>query len=311
VYQSPGVQAIAVKQAPIPDPLRLDFGDWTGDPYRGEGWAGNEEIFAATANWATATEAVLFFPVRGTGERRLAIQITPFSYPEMPTQEVSLSLNGRALPDSFSLHEGWQTIELLLPETHLQPGLNRLQLHFAYASQPRAVLPANRAIGSTGVETPVDVEVNSGGDFAFMTVGFGEAALDASAHRRGVNVAVLQPESGEVLVIKGFDTAANEFEAAALAEFIAGIAAGHIVIVATQGLDAAAFFDDAAGSALNSIGLPAGTLTPPFSAIGVKGAGPGTALVALGEGTAYLRLGANPDTRKLAAAVDRVTVSLP
>jgi hypothetical protein len=311
VYQSPGVQAIAVEQAPIPNPLMLDFGDWTGDPYRGEGWAGNEEIFAATANWATATEAVLFFPVRGNGDRRLSVQIAPFSYPEMPAQSLNLSLNGRPLPEPFSLHEGWQTIELLLPESYLQPGLNRLRLYFAHTAQPRAVLPVNRAIGQTGVETPVDVEINSGGEFAFMTVGFGEVAVDASAHRRGVNVAVVQPESGEVLAHKGFDTAANEFEAVAFAEFIAGVAEGDIVLIATQGLDATAFFNDATASALDSIGLSADTLTPPFSAIGVKGAAPGTALTALGEGTAYLRLGANPDTRNLAAAVDRVTISLP
>ena len=123
VYQSPGVEAFAVEQDPIPNPLALDFGYWASDPYRGEGWAGNEEIFAATANWATATEAVLFFPVRGDGERGLSIQIAPFSYPDMPAQRVNLSLNGRPLSDSFFLHEGWQPIELPLPESHLQGGL--------------------------------------------------------------------------------------------------------------------------------------------------------------------------------------------
>ncbi len=311
VYQSPGVEVFAVEQADIPNPLTIDFGDWTSAPYRGEGWAGNEEIFAATANWAIAPETQIFFPVQDGGDRQLFIQIAPFSYPGMPEQRVSLLLNGQLLENNLSLHEGWQTIETRLPEAKLVNGLNRLTLHFAHTAQPRQVLPVNRAIGSTGLETPVDLEVNSGVDFAFITVNFGKAAVDASAHRRGVNVAVVHPQSGEAATFKGFDTAANEFEAAALSQFIAEIPEGHIVIFATQGLDATAFFNDNTIAALQSLGLSAEALTPPFSAIGVKGASVGAALQATGEGSAYLRLGANPDTRNLAAAVDTVVIISP
>jgi hypothetical protein len=309
VYQSPGVQAMAVEQAPIPEPLTLDFGDWRSDPYRGEGWAGNEEIFAATANWATATEAEIFFPVRGADERQLTLQIAPFTYPEMRTQTVRFSLNNQPLVDSFSLHEGWQAIETTLPAAQVRPGLNRLTLHFEDAVPPRQVLPANRTIGTTGVETPVDLEVNSGPDFAFITVGFGEAAVDASAHRRGVNVAVVQPQSGEVVAIKGFDTAANEFEAEALARFITEVPEGQLVILATQGPEATAFFTRNTLIALQSIGLSTARLRPPLSVIGVKGAAPATALIATGPGTAYLRLGAPADIRHLAAAVNQVTIA--
>jgi len=304
VYTSPGVEAYAVVQAPLPNPLRLDFGNWSADPYRGPGWAGNEEIFAATANWVTANEAVIFFPVRGPGNRQLNLQIAPFSYPDAPPQTVRFSLNDQPLPHSHSLHENWQTLEVTLPETALQTGLNRLTLHFDHTASPRGVLPANRAIGQTGQETPVDVELNSGPDFAFITVGFGEGAADASAHRRGINVAVLEPNTGELLAVKGFDTAANQFEAAALAQFIEQIPAGQLVLLASQGTEATAYFDDTTRAALASLGLPAESLTPPFSAIGVKGAAPGSGLVAAGDGSAYLRLGAVPDDRPLAAAVD-------
>jgi hypothetical protein len=54
------------------------------------------------------------------------------------------------------------------------------------------------------------------------------------------------------------------------------------------------------------------SLTPPFSAIGVKGAPAGTALQTAGDGNpAYLRLGPSPDTRTLAAAVDKVIIAQP
>lgn len=308
VYESPGVQAFAVEQAAIPDPLVIDFGDWTGDPYRGEGWAGNETVFGATANWASADRAEIFFPVRGGGDRRLSLQIAPFVYPNAPAQQVEVRLNDQPLNTS-TLPENWQTIETVLPAAQLIDGLNRLTLHFAHTAQPREVLPGSRAIGQTGLETPVDVEVNSGADFAFITAGFGDQAADASAHRRGINVAVLDPQSGEVLAVRGFDTAANAFEAAALADFIADIPDGQIVIIASQGLDALAYVDADTLAALQSTGLAVDTLAAPFSAIGVKGATGGTALQAQGEGAAYLRLGLNPDTRSLAAAVDTVTIS--
>ncbi|MCB0169008.1 MAG: hypothetical protein KDJ97_00530 [Anaerolineae bacterium] len=308
VYESPGVQAFAVEQATIPDPLVIDFGDWTADPYRGEGWAGNETVFGATANWTTADRAEIFFPVRGDGDRRLSLQIAPFVYPNAPSQQVGIKLNDHVLA-TYTLQENWQAVETVLPEAQLIDGLNRLTLHFAHTAQPREVLPANRAIGHTGVETPVDVEVNSGADFAFITAGFGDEAADASAHRRGINVAVIDPQSGDVLDMRGFDTAANAFEATALAEFIAGIPDGQIVIFASQGLDALAYVSADTLTALQSAGLAVGTLATPFSAIGVKGAAGGTALQAQGEGAAYLRLGLVPDTRPLAAAVDTITIS--
>ncbi|MCB0165095.1 MAG: hypothetical protein KDI79_12765 [Anaerolineae bacterium] len=308
VYESPGVQAFAVEQAAIPNPLVIDFGDWTGDPYRGEGWAGNETVFGATANWAAANQAEIFFPVRGGGDRQLSLQIAPFVYPNAPAQQVEVRLNDHVL-NTFPLQENWQAIEMVLPETQLVTGLNRLTLHFAHTAQPREVLPGSRAIGQTGLETPIDLEVNSGADFAFITAGFGDQAVDASAHRRGINVAVLDPQSGAVLAMRGFDTAANAFEAAALADFIADIPAGQIVIFASQGLDALAYVSTDTLEALQSTGLAVDTLAAPFSAIGVKGAAGGSALQAQGEGAAYLRLGLSPDTRSLAAAIDTITIT--
>jgi hypothetical protein len=248
-----GVQVYAVRQAPIPNPLQLDFGTEASVPYRGQGWANNETIYRATANWATSAEAEIFFPVRGSGDRELALQIAPFSYPEMPAQQIQFKLNGQLLTDNLSLRENWQRIEVMLPEAMLVDGLNRLTLHFAQTAQPRQVLAGANAIGQTGLVTPVDLEVNSGSDFAFITVGFGEAAVDASAHRRGVNVAIVDPQSGEVSSARGFDTAANEHEADALVRFLAGVPDGYIAIVATQGLEAAAFFDEEVVASLRQL----------------------------------------------------------
>ncbi len=303
------VRAFAVSPAPLPNPLTIDFGEWTSAPYRGEGWDKEEQIYGATANWAIADQAEIFFPAHEQNNRTLQLHLAPFSYPNAPPQQMSLSLNEAGQPlRTVILNEGWQVITATLPQADVKNGLNRLRLNFAHMAQPRQVLPASQAIGQTGVIAPMDIEVNSGADFAFMTVGFGKTAQDASVHRRGVNVAVIDQKSGEIVTKRGFDTGANRYETGALNQFLASLPAGQIVIMATQGLEVTTFFDAETWAGLASLGLKTDLLKPPFSAIGVKDT-PAPALQATGQGTAYLRLGANPDLRHLAAAVDWVKIS--
>jgi hypothetical protein len=161
VASGDGATVYRVVQPPPPDPLRVDFGNWTAVPYRGEGWADDEEVFAATANWVLGSEARFFFPVRGAGDRRLALHIAPFAYPGAPPQTLTLSLNGHPLDVNFSLREGWQVIETLLPESALRQGLNTLTLRFDHATRPSAVLPATS--DDRPLSAAVDwVEVRSG-----------------------------------------------------------------------------------------------------------------------------------------------------
>jgi len=141
VASGDGATVYRVNQPPVADPLRVDFGDWTSAPYRGQGWADDEEVFAATANWVLGTEASFFFPTRGTGDYRLSMQIAPFAYPGAPPQSLTLSLNGQPLAATFSLGEGWQVVEADLPAIALRQGLNSVTVHFDRASPPSAVLP--------------------------------------------------------------------------------------------------------------------------------------------------------------------------
>ncbi|MEM7032793.1 MAG: hypothetical protein AAF629_24805, partial [Chloroflexota bacterium] len=61
-FQSTEATAYKVIQPPIPDILRLEFGDWTAAPYQGEGWSQDENVQGAWANWAIEPNARLFFP---------------------------------------------------------------------------------------------------------------------------------------------------------------------------------------------------------------------------------------------------------
>ncbi len=172
------------------------------------------------------------------------------------------------------------------------------------------MLPGNGAIGETGVQAPLAIEVNSDGpaDLAFITVGAGDKAQDGSEHRPGYNLAVIHPRSGKLLERQGFDMTPGgaDAEAAAMASFIAEVPEGQIVVVALQG-DGAARLTGEAVSALRQIGGQAdlrGTSGWSQAIIGVKGAAPGTALEVAGPETSWLRIA--PDRRTLAIAVDAV-----
>jgi len=145
-----GVCIYRLIQSPLPNLLRVDFGEWRSFPYRGDGWGDDEEVFGATANWVVGTQARLFFPVRGTGERRLALRLVPFSYPGATQQTLTLTLNDQVLGRAIELDESWQIVSVRVPNSTLRQGLNTLTLHFAYAVPPATVLdvPDNRPLAA-------------------------------------------------------------------------------------------------------------------------------------------------------------------
>ncbi|MFQ6014949.1 MAG: interleukin-like EMT inducer domain-containing protein [Anaerolineae bacterium] len=306
VYDSEGVVAYQVAQPPLSQEITIDLGTESSWMYRGEGWSRDEEIAGASANWAVAQGAHLFFPIGERRDYRLTLNMVPFAYPEAPTQTVEVTLNGRPLPQKLTLAPAWTSHQVDIPATYLRSGLNEIAFHFAYLASPHEVLPGDFSIGQTGLRSPVDITVNSAGltagNFAYITVD----GKEASTHRRGYNLAVIDPQSGHILDKRGFDTWANQYESQAMAQFMADIPQGYIVVVAVKE-DGAKSLTQEGVEALRSIGAQEdlrGTEYRSHAIIGVKGAAPGTALELSAEGNAYLHVGHNPDERTLAVAVD-------
>jgi hypothetical protein len=150
VTSDDGVTLYRVDPLALPDPLRIDFGEWTSAAYRGEGWGDDEQVFGASANWVVGTQARLFFPVRGTGERRLSMRVAPFAYPDAPPQTLRLQLNDRPLEVSLGLEDGWQIVSTRVREGFLRQGLNTLALQFDRAAVPSAVagIPDDRLLAA-------------------------------------------------------------------------------------------------------------------------------------------------------------------
>jgi hypothetical protein len=300
-----------VEQPPLPASFTVDLGSTEPRTMMalGEGWSGAEEIQGATANWAVANQARVFLPTAAGMDYRLTVRALPFDYPGAEEQAVTLWIEGRRL-EQKPMSPGWDTYSWLVPASLLQGGLSEVRFEFERLDAPVDVLPGDGLIGLTGIQAPRAIEVNSGGpaDIAFITVGTGPDAEDGSVHRPGYNVALIDPQSGQIMDRQGFDTTpgGGDAEAAALASFIVEVPDGTIVAVALQG-DGAALLTDEAVSALRQIGGqvdPRGTTGWSHAIVGVKGAEPGTAAEVAGPEGGWLRVA--PDRRTLAAAVEYI-----
>lgn len=309
VVEADGYQVYRV-QAPAPTlPFVLDFGTQDTQPYRGDHWSADEaDLAGASAAWITGTETDLYFPLRPEPGQayRATLRMTPYSFPGAPTQTVQASLNGVPVGQA-TLTPGWNDYTFDLPAAVVTTGPNTLHLALANTHQPRQVQPETALIGQTGVPAPAVMDVHAF-DEAFMTITDDAGrTVDASAGRRGINVAVVDEQTGQLLDRRGFDTAANSYEATALADFLATVPTGRIVLVATKG-DGTAFVTPAARTALANLGIrPDFSAGDRLAAVGVQGAAPGAAAQAVGSDDAYLRVGG--DARHLAAAVDRVVIT--
>jgi hypothetical protein len=283
----------------------VTFGTPDSDLYRVNGWFGNDREADITYNWAT-DEATLLLPVADQ-ERPMTVTVTlrPFQTP----QSVQPSLFDEALGEPLELRPGWNDIVLTVPAERMDGPTARLALHFSRTDLPVDVIPQLAQIGETGVTFRHAVTVKSGGpgigDLAWMTLD----GADVSAHRNGTNVTVIDPATGVVEAMRGFDTTANEFERAALHEFIAGIPDGKIVAVALQGA-ATAYLNLDTVTAFRTLGADTGPTdhAVSYALIGVKGAAPGTAVEQQSaEGTADVAH--LPDERPISSAVSSVSWS--
>ncbi len=310
VWEADGYRVYRVVQPPVSFPLRLDLGAAGNEPYLGEGWdvRSDEQPYGATANWIVAEAARMYVPLDKSRDITLRLALAPLAY-DGAGQTVSIKFNDEPLLTGRELAPGWQTVEVRVPAAVTRPGTNRVQLEFAWSASPRQVFgdPASRAlIGTTGVQSPTNLEVHGFSEAFVTATGADGTTTDASAGRQGYNVAVFDEKSGVLLDKRGFDTAANVYEADALASYLDTVPAGRIVVLATKGNGTDNLTSNAV-AAIARLGSKASGATDlkgqAHALVGIQGAAPGTAAEVIAP-DAYLRVAG--DFRRLAAAVDWV-----
>ncbi|MCO6450659.1 MAG: hypothetical protein J5I90_07695 [Caldilineales bacterium] len=284
-----------------PLPLDVDFGTGDSAAWRGAGWGDDErDVGGAPGIWVTDTDAMALFRSDDSTPRELAFRAKPFTWPNAPAQTLTVLLNGREI-GQVEMADDWQEYSF---EIVPQPGINHIEFQFSRADSPRNLL-GQAMIGTTGVRAPLNIEAHSF-DFAFVSLYDGDGnEIPASFGRRGYNVTVLDPESGEIEDMLGFDTVANAFEVEALVEYLNDIPAGKIVILSTSE-GAGEFVSPELVAAMRRLGSdindPAEVVDQAHVLIGVAGAAPGTAAEQIDVRDAYLLV--EGDFRTLAAAFD-------
>ncbi len=311
-WEGNGYRAYRVIPAAVTLPWRVDVGVMGAEPHLGAGWdvRTDEQPYNATANWITARAAELYLPLAEPQAVTLRLAIAPLSYAGAPPQKLTIRVNGVSVLADHLLAAGWQTIAADVPAAATRRGPNRVRLEFAWTASPRRVFPddASRAvIGRTGVVSPINLEAHAFSEAYISAFTADGQEVKASVGRRGYNIAVFDPHSGRLLDQRGFDTAANSYEADALAAYLNAIPSGRIVAAATKE-DGARHLTPTAVEALRRLGSRVGSAAElagrAHALIGVQGATPGAAAEAIQPDDAFIRVAG--DFRTLAAAVDWV-----
>jgi Interleukin-like EMT inducer len=207
---------------------------------------------------------------------------------------VEVRLNGRPLSRIDTA--GATTLALAPP--FRAADRNELRLVHRYEVKPDLVRSVEAyRIGTTGVRSPVDIEVVSEGRGPQGQGGLvsvivnGHEVVDLP--RRGHNVVALDGGDGHVLWSDNFDTFRSQAESRRMAERIGGLPPGVIVIVGVK-TDGGGQLTPEGVAALRSVGGQRDlqrTLWLAHALIGVKGAQPGSAVENAGPGRVAVSVG--------------------
>jgi len=269
-HENEEIIAYRVSLPPWPSKWRVDPGDDLSWLSYAEGWGRP----SGNVIWAQRKAARLLVPLSG-GTQRMAFR----AYAPTEGQQLGLEINGRQV-QQLAIAAGWSDYEISLPADAVHEGLNEIWLRFETLHPASQVHLSSRAIGETGVESPVNLVVHSAGqevgDFGHIYVD----GQDVSPNERGYNIAILDPLTGIVVQTAAFDTHEDNGASQALATFLENVPAGYLVAVAAAD-EASRLLGQEAVDALRDIGAT-GDLRDRFrwghAIVGVQGTSPGTAL---------------------------------
>ncbi len=259
---------------PDSHPLDLTPADPALRSYLNFGWGEKSAFESQTALWAVHPSVELMLP--GV-DRSASVTLALYS-PDR--QHLRIELDGREIARQ-DLPAGVSEITLAIPPA-AAAFPRHLTLHAQRVFPAAGIRIAPRAIGQTGVVSPVNIVARSAGkdvgDFGHLYVD----GVDAGPNARGYNLVAIDPATGQVKDAISFDThdpRQAPATSAAMAAWLRAQPPGIIVAGAVR--DAAALsLDDDAIAALQSVGVKddiRGHLRRAHAFVGVAGALPGAA----------------------------------
>jgi hypothetical protein len=287
---------VVVHNALIDEPERQKWARLRQAPW--VEWVGNfadDDLYRLSGDTTGSTIVKLFSWDYGRGRTRAAFRARPLG-PPVADRWLEVALDGRQL-DRRPLPDGWSDVVVPVSGDRHRSAPNVIEIRWRYRRPESA---ERHAIGKTGGATPVDLHVASAG------ASLGDAAARASIlvngaewapNHRGYNLVAIQATTGDVLWSDVFDTHRSEVESQRLADALGRVPGGTIVVAAVRD-EASQKLTDAAVAALRSIG-GAGDIRGRYRVshlvVGVKAAGPGTAIERSGMEPVEVTLGLPPD----------------
>jgi Interleukin-like EMT inducer len=226
------------------------------------------------------------------GRREIAFQVRSVG-PAERERWIEVDLNGRRLGRQ-DVGDRWASVVMPIarPLHYSAPNVVTIRLRYQQGREGPA-----RPIGTTGVLSPADLHIASGGARQGNTVSVLVDGIEFARQKRGYNVVAIAPQDGRVLWTDHFDTHASVDEAQRLAEVVGQLPQGTIVVAAVQDEASAALTDEAV-AALQSLGGEQDIRRRyriSHLLIGSKGAPRGTAIERSGYALLAATLGLPPD----------------
>ncbi|HZQ10108.1 MAG TPA: interleukin-like EMT inducer domain-containing protein [Anaerolineae bacterium] len=249
--------------------------------------------------WATDSHARLWLPLADTD-----YDMTFRLRGAHPNQHIQLRVNDNRVAE-WNISDAWGEYTAHLPRTALRDGLDE----FVFVTDTTPLAQASqddRVIGSTGIESPVDIAVVGAG----LNGGkFGEIVVNGRnliPNTRGYHLVAIHPQTGRVDAVDSFDTNSDKTESARLAQFIADLPQGEIVAGAAID-DASQALTPKAFAALQTVGV-AGDLRNQLRVghafVGIKGIAPGQAVEEMNDHLpANVAIGKNVNQDRVAFAL--------
>ncbi len=237
-------------------------------------WGVRDQYANPVVRWATRDRVGLIPPA---ASRPAELHLALYS---PAAQTVTLLRDGQEA-GAYDLETGVNHLTLPLPPS--SDGFPRhLELRASRTFDPASIATGSRAIGSTGVTSPVHITVRSAGkdigDFGHIYVN----GVDLSPNRRGYNLVALAPDTGALISADAFDThdPRTPGESARLAAWVADLPPGTIVAGAVRDAAALNLSEDALAAfwSLGVVNDIRGQLRRAHGFIGVKDAPAGSAM---------------------------------
>jgi hypothetical protein len=223
--------------------------------------------------WAERDESRMWLPLaRADYEIKFKLRAAT------PSQKISVRVNGITI-NEFAATNEWQDFAVRVPYSVTRDGLNEL-LFTTYLLPVSATRQDNYEIGDTGIVSPVDISVTAAGFDAGRIGEIFVAGKNVIERQRGYTLVALNAQTGAVERSDRFDTFADPNESRRLAQFVAALPRGTIVVGAAVD-DVSKELKQEAIDALRELGVESDLrfqFRTAHAFIGVKGARVGQAL---------------------------------